>query len=58
MYYARAVKGPYTEGEIIALIQEQADLELQRSLSKEELISLSGQSSPEHLWRNIEKVFH
>ena len=56
MNYARAVKEPYTEGEIINLIQEQAELELQRFLSNDEIILLSHKLSPEQLWQKMKKV--
>ena len=56
MDYAKAVKGSLINSEIIHEIQEQADLELQRFLTKEELALLNNKYSLEQLLRNIRKV--
>ena len=56
MDYARAVKGSLTDSQVIQEIQEQADLELQRLLTNEELSMLSRKYSLEQLMRNIRKV--
>lgn len=56
MDYARAVKGSLPDSQVIQEIQEQADLELQRLLTNEELSMLSRKYSLEEFMRNIRKV--
>ena len=56
MDYARAVQGSLTNSQVIKEIQEQADLELLRLLTSEEMSLLNKKYSLEQLMMNIRKV--
>ena len=56
MNYARAVKGALVNSEVIAEIQDQVKLELQRYLTNEELRGICRKYSLQELSQNIRKV--
>ena len=58
MNYAQAVKGLDLNSSILHAIQEQADLEIQRCLTMDELSWLYRKYSSNQLWQNIEKVLY
>ena len=58
MLSAQAVKGLDLNSSILHAIQEQADLEIQRCLTMDELSWLCRKYSLNQLWLNIEKVLY
>ena len=56
MNFLRAVQGPITRGSKSYKIQLEADLELERKLTRSELDGLLQRYSLDELYHNIEKV--
>ena len=56
MNFLRAVRGPITRGSKIYKIQSEADLELERKITRSEFDGLLQRYSLDELYHNIEKV--
>ena len=56
MNYARAVKGPYLDSDIFIGIQHQAELEIRRFLTADEIARMTRKHSLQQLFQNIGKV--